>query len=77
MDADEAIRMLGIIIAPLLNWDKQFIAMKDWIRCVIYKLWNTNIPKPLTYIFSNAYLIKSVYFEYGVMSININQEEEL
>ena len=37
-DADKVIRTLGLIIAPLLNWDKQFKAMKDRMRCAIYKL---------------------------------------
>ena len=69
MNLNEGVRILEVIMALSLLWDKQFLAMKDRMRIVIAKLKNTIIPTLLTYIFFNAYLIKSIYFGYGVISI--------
>ena len=51
--------------------------MKDKMRCAIAKLQNTAIDLPLTYIFFNQYLIKSIYFGCSVIYLNKTQEKEL
>ena len=51
--------------------------MKDKMQCAIAQLQNIVIALPLTYIFFNQYLIKSVYFGCSLMYLNETQEKEL
>jgi len=51
--------------------------MRNKLRNAIDKLNNTVIYPQLTYIFYNAYLIKSVYFGIGIICLTPNQELEL
>ena len=77
LDWNQSIRILGIFIAPSMKWMKQYKVMKDKMQYTIAKLQNTVIVLPLTYIFFNQYLIKSIYFGYRVVYLNKVQEKEL
>ena len=73
---DEAIRMLGVYLSPSLQWNKQIEILEDKLRKSIAKLINMNIHSLLTYVFYNAYLLKSVYFRRGIMFITEKQEQK-
>jgi hypothetical protein len=60
-----------------MKWMKQYKVMKDKMQYTIAKLQNTVIVLPLTYIFFNQYLIKSIYFGCRVVYLNKVQEKEL
>ena len=47
------------------------------MEVAIAKLMNTNIKIPLTYLYFNAYLMKSVYFGCGIFGLTNPQENEL
>jgi len=60
-----------------LKWCKQYEIMKEKMRGAVAKLRNTSIHPSQMFIFYNAYFTKLVYFRYGILSINTNQEKEL
>ena len=69
--------MLGIIIGPSINWDRQFLAIIDKIKIAINRLKNTIIAVSTASIYYNMYLIKKVYFGYGIFKISQQQENIL
>jgi len=70
-------RILGVYMSPSLIWNRQFEIMKEKMLKAICKLKNTMIVVSTTSIYYNMYLIKKVYFGYGVLSITHQQEGEL
>jgi len=62
-------RTLGVYMSPSLKWEIQFEKMKEKMIEAIFKLKNTEIVAPIVYMCYNAYLIKKVYFRYGVLSL--------
>ena len=69
--------MLGVHISLLLQQNRQFKVMIEKIEVVVHKLKNTSIPRYLTYIVFNAYIMKSVYFGYRIIELNQRQVEIL
>ena len=69
LSTNEAIRTLGVHICPQLQWDDQFTVMKEKMIESIAKLNNTEIKPYLMHLYFNAYLLKKVFFGYGVIKL--------
>jgi len=63
----EVTRMLGIHIIPSNTWIKQISIMKEKMSLAIGKLNNTALQTNLTYLYFNAYLLKSIFFGTGII----------
>ena len=74
---DEATRTLGVWFSPNLCWDKQYEIMKEKLIKAMIKLLNTKLYPYMVHIYFNVYMIKSVYFGCGVISLTTSQINEL
>ena len=74
LNSGDAIRTLGIYMYPSLKWDKQFYIIVKKALEAISKLTNTTIQSHLVFLYFNIYLIKSMYFGYGIISLTDEQE---
>ena len=63
-------RTLGVYINPLLCWKGQFEVMRKKLYILIIKLMNTDINLYQAVVYYNIYMIKSVYFGYGIVELN-------
>ena len=64
-------------IALKLEWGTQFEVMKEKMCNAIAKLNSTTLYTTSTYLFFNAYLLKSVFFRTGIMHLTSKQNKEL
>ena len=64
---NEGVQLLGLWINLENKWDIQFKIMVDRMKLAIAKLEQTQMPMQLAYVYYNAYLIKDVYFGYGII----------
>ena len=55
---------------PLINWDRQFLAMIDKMKTAINQLKNTIIAVSIVLMYYNMYLIKKVYFRCRIFKIS-------
>ena len=60
-----------------MNWNKQFMSMKEKLIDAVSKLNNTPMNTKNAYLYYNMYLIKKVYFGCGIANITRKQENEL
>ena len=55
----------------------QFIVMIEKMKSTVLKLKQTIINSHLIYLAFNAYMMKSVYFGYGIVELSLTQEKLL
>ena len=60
-----------------MKWYKYFEVMSERMRKSVVKLNNTVLYSNLTYLYFNAYLLKSIFFECRIVNLNEKQEKEL
>ena len=77
IDVHASTRTLGVHLTPALSWKGQFEVMRKKINLSICKIINMDINSYQVYIYFNVYMIKSVFFGYGVIELNSREEEEL
>ena len=73
----KSMRTLEVHIIPSLTWDNQFQVIWKKLHISITKLINTDINSYQATKYYNAYIIKSVYFGYGIFELIPGQEKEL
>ena len=69
IDILESTRILGVHITLSLNWKSQFEVMRRKMDSSVSKLVCISINPFQAAIYYNAYMIKSVYFGYGIVEL--------
>ena len=64
-------------MTPTLKWEKQFAIMIEKMKEAMCKLKWVPISIVNTHMYYNMYLLRRVYFGYGIMRLMPNQEKEL
>ena len=69
--------MLGVWLKPSLQWNHQFKIVHEKMIVSTKKLVNTDLKASLVYLYFHCYIIKNVFFGYGIASFTPPEEEEL
>ena len=73
----KSFRTLRVFMNMALKWDEQFEKMKEKLINSIRKLINTKINSYQAHIYFNMYIIRSIYFRYGIFKLIEVQDKAL
>ena len=77
LQVNKSVRTLGAWMAPSLEWKGQFEVMRNKLLESMRKLINKEIKMWQVHVYYHIYMIKSVFFGYGVVKLNEKQFREL